>query len=79
MKKSEKLYQKESNSGAFKKFHRKAISKAERKCNFCPPHGGIDNAGRQERPDKHKNKNRESIRTGALEKLRRQISPEQCG
>jgi hypothetical protein len=51
----------EINSSAFKKMRLKAIAKLERKCDRCSPHGG-ENARRTARPDRHKNKDRGSIR-----------------
>ena len=81
MKKLDQPYKKELNSTVFKRLHRKAVSKQEGACTYCPPHGGPDNSRlngkRKPKPDVHKNKKRESIRKGAIEKVRRQVSPDQ--
>jgi len=53
------------------------MSKKEGKCGFCPPHGGPDNPTRKEKPNRHKNIKRDTIRKGAIEKVRKETSPEQ--
>ncbi len=48
----------EKNPTAWKKARWSEIAKAEGKCRFCPPHGGVDNTGWQPRDDRGKNKRR---------------------
>ncbi len=57
----------ETNSGVFKKAHRKEIAKKVGGCDRCPPHAK-ENAqikGKKPKPDKHKNKSRATVRKEA--------------
>jgi len=71
----------EDNSSAFKKKHRKDVAKKTGGCDRCHPHSGenVNLKGKKPKPDIHKNKKRDSIRKGAIEKVRREVSPEQFG
>ena len=54
-------YEKTDDNSVHKKIHKVKNMREDGRCSICPPHAK-ENEGRKERPDKHKNKDRDTIR-----------------